>query len=105
MPLGSLSEGSQEARCFSIPGSSLRGELAAQWPEGSKSALYAQRDNAVSRPISVSAARYTTDPVSEYQDSRQQRESRRRTVVRVVCIIIAVAMLGSLVIPAIYAGL
>ncbi|WP_263390578.1 hypothetical protein [Bifidobacterium myosotis] len=43
--------------------------------------------------------------MSEYQDSRQQRESRRRTVVRVVCIIIAVAMLGSLVIPAIYAGL
>ena len=34
-----------------------------------------------------------------------QRENRRRTIVRVVCVVIAVAMLGSLIIPAIYAGL
>ena len=43
--------------------------------------------------------------MSEYQDSRRQRENRRRTMVRVVCAVIAVAMLGSLVIPAISAGL
>ena len=43
--------------------------------------------------------------MSNYQDSRQQRENRRRTIVRVVCVVIAVAMLGSLIIPAIYAGL
>ncbi|MDB6733380.1 hypothetical protein [Bifidobacterium longum] len=43
--------------------------------------------------------------MSNYQDGRQQRENRRRTIVRVVCVVIAVAMLGSLVIPAIYAGL
>lgn len=43
--------------------------------------------------------------MNNYQDSREQRETRRRTVVRVVCVVIAAAMLGSLVIPAIYAGL
>ncbi|MGJ0556262.1 hypothetical protein ACR73Q_02955 [Bifidobacterium breve] len=43
--------------------------------------------------------------MSEFQDSRQQRENRRRTIVRVVCIVVAVAMLGSLIVPAIYAGL
>ncbi|WP_258900824.1 hypothetical protein [Bifidobacterium breve] len=43
--------------------------------------------------------------MSEYQDSRQQRENRRRAIVRVVCIVVAVAMLGSLIVPAIYAGL
>lgn len=53
----------------------------------------------------VVSGEYTTDLVSEYQDSRQQRENRRRTIVRVVCIVVAVAMLGSLIIPAIYAGL
>lgn len=36
--------------------------------------------------------------MSNYQDSRQQRENRRRTIVRVVCVVIAVAMLGSLII-------
>ncbi|WP_169241448.1 hypothetical protein [Bifidobacterium olomucense] len=55
--------------------------------------------------IPVSGHRYTPDLVSNYQDSRQQRENRRRIIVRVVCVVIAVAMLGSLVIPAIYAGL
>ena len=34
-----------------------------------------------------------------------ERENRRRTIVRVVCIVVAVAMLGSLIVPAIYAGL
>lgn len=53
----------------------------------------------------VASGEYTFDSVSNYQDSRKQREGRRRTIVRVVCIVIAVAMLGSLVIPAIYAGL
>jgi hypothetical protein len=53
----------------------------------------------------VVSGEYTTDFVSEYQDSRQQRENRRRTIVRVVCIVVAVAMLGSLIVPAIYAGL
>ncbi len=53
----------------------------------------------------VVSGEYTIGLVSDYQDSRQQRESRRRTIVRVVCVVIAVAMLGSLVIPAIYAGL
>ncbi|WP_335341412.1 hypothetical protein [Bifidobacterium oedipodis] len=42
--------------------------------------------------------------MSNYQDSRQQREARRRTMVRVVCFVVAVAMLGSLIVPAI-AGL
>ena len=53
----------------------------------------------------VVSGEYTIGLVSNYQDSRQQRENRRRTIVRVVCVVIAVAMLGSLVIPAIYAGL
>ncbi|WP_338024114.1 MULTISPECIES: hypothetical protein [Bifidobacterium] len=39
------------------------------------------------------------------QDERGQRERRRRTMVRAVCIVIAAAMLLSLVVPAIYAGL
>lgn len=53
----------------------------------------------------VVSGEYTIGLVSNYQDSRQQRENRRRTIVRVVCVVIAVAMLGSLIIPAIYAGL
>ena len=36
--------------------------------------------------------------MSDYRTEREQRERRRR-------IVIAVAMLGSLVIPAVYAGL
>ena len=43
--------------------------------------------------------------MSDYRDEREQRERRRRTMVRPVCIVIAAAMLLSLVIPAIYAGL
>ena len=43
--------------------------------------------------------------MSDYRSEREQRERRRRTLVRAVCIVIAVAMLGSLVIPAVYAGL
>ena len=43
--------------------------------------------------------------MSDYRDEREQRERRRRTMVRTVCIFIAAAMLLSLVIPAIYAGL
>ena len=43
--------------------------------------------------------------MSDYRDEREQRERPRRTMVRTVCIVIAVAMLLSLVIPAIYAGL
>lgn len=43
--------------------------------------------------------------MSDYRDEREQRERRCRTMVRTVCIVIAVAMLLSLVIPAIYAGL
>ena len=53
----------------------------------------------------VVSGEYTIGLVSNYQDGRQQRENRRRTIVRVVCVVIAVAMLGSLIIPAIYAGL
>ena len=45
-------------------------------------------------------------PMSDYRhDEREARERRRRIVMRVVCIVIAAAMLISLVIPAIYAGL
>ena len=45
-------------------------------------------------------------PVGDYRhDERQARERRRRIVVRAVCIVIAAAMLISLVVPAIYAGL
>ena len=43
--------------------------------------------------------------MSDYRDEREQGERRRRTMVRSVCIVIAVAMLLSLGIPAIYAGL
>ena len=43
--------------------------------------------------------------MSDYRDEREQRERRRRTMVRTVCIVSAAAMLLSLVIPAIYAGL
>lgn len=43
--------------------------------------------------------------MSDYRDEREQRERRRRIMVRTVCIVIAAAMLLSLVIPAIYAGL
>lgn len=43
--------------------------------------------------------------MSDYRTEREQRERRRRITMRAVCIVIAVAMLGSLVIPAVYAGL
>lgn len=43
--------------------------------------------------------------VNEYKADREQRERRRRMIVRTVCIVIAASMLLSLVIPAIYAGL
>ena len=42
---------------------------------------------------------------NDQRDEREMRERRRRVVTRTVCIVIAVAMLLSLVIPAIYAGL
>lgn len=43
--------------------------------------------------------------MSDYRTEREQRERRRIIIMRAVCIVIAVAMLGSLVIPAVYAGL
>lgn len=43
--------------------------------------------------------------MSDYRTEREQRERRRRIIMRAVCVVIAVAMLGSLVIPAVYAGL
>ena len=43
--------------------------------------------------------------MSDYRTEREQRERRRRIIMRAVCIVSAVAMLGSLVIPAVYAGL
>lgn len=43
--------------------------------------------------------------MSDYRTEREQRERRRCIIMRAVCIVIAVAMLGSLVIPAVYAGL
>ena len=43
--------------------------------------------------------------MSDYRTEREQRERRRRIIMRAVCIVIDVAMLGSLVIPAVYAGL
>jgi len=43
--------------------------------------------------------------VNEYRTEREQRERRRRNIMRAVCIVVAVAMLGSLIVPAIYAGL
>lgn len=43
--------------------------------------------------------------MSDYRTEREQRERPRRIIMRAVCIVIAVAMLGSLVIPAVYAGL
>ena len=41
--------------------------------------------------------------MSDYRTEREQRERRRRIIMRAVCIVMA--MLGSLVIPAVYAGL
>ncbi|WP_274518571.1 hypothetical protein [Bifidobacterium biavatii] len=43
--------------------------------------------------------------MSDYKAEREQRERRRRSIVRAVCIVVSAAMLLSLVIPAIYAGL
>ncbi|WP_264298310.1 hypothetical protein [Bifidobacterium lemurum] len=43
--------------------------------------------------------------MSEYRIQREQRDKRRRAIVRAVCIVIAAAMLVSLVVPAIYASL
>lgn len=43
--------------------------------------------------------------MSDCRTEREQRERRRIIIMRAVCIVIAVAMLGSLVIPAVYAGL
>ena len=43
--------------------------------------------------------------MSDYRTEREQRERRRRIIMPALCIVIAVAMLGSLVIPAVYAGL
>lgn len=43
--------------------------------------------------------------MNDYRTEREQREARRRTMVRVVCAIVAAAMLLSLVIPAVVAGL
>ncbi|MFT9277520.1 MULTISPECIES: hypothetical protein [Bifidobacterium] len=43
--------------------------------------------------------------MSKERDDRLRRENRRRVVTRTVCIVLAVAMLLALVIPAIYAGL
>lgn len=43
--------------------------------------------------------------MSDYRAEREQRERRRRNIMRAVCIVIAAAMLVSLVIPAVYAGL
>lgn len=43
--------------------------------------------------------------MSDYRTEREQRERRRIIIMRAVCVVIAVAMLGSLVIPAVYAGL
>lgn len=43
--------------------------------------------------------------VTSYQKERERKERRRRVVTRVVGVVIAAAMLISLVVPAIYAGL
>ncbi|WP_277596637.1 hypothetical protein [Bifidobacterium callimiconis] len=43
--------------------------------------------------------------MNEYRKEREQQTRRRRTVARAVSVVVAVGMLGSLVIPALYAGL
>ncbi|WEV67996.1 hypothetical protein OZX72_03160 [Bifidobacterium sp. ESL0769] len=43
--------------------------------------------------------------MSDYRKDRERRESRRRNIVRAICIVVAASMLIALVIPAIYAGL
>ena len=43
--------------------------------------------------------------VTSYQKERERKERRRRVATRVVGVVIAAAMLISLVVPAIYAGL
>ncbi|HBJ97254.1 MAG TPA: hypothetical protein DDZ11_13055 [Lentisphaeria bacterium] len=42
---------------------------------------------------------------NDQRNEREMRERRRRVVTRTVCIVIAAAMLISVVVPAIYAGL
>ncbi|WP_258323549.1 MULTISPECIES: hypothetical protein [Bifidobacterium] len=43
--------------------------------------------------------------MNKYRDERERRERRRRNVARVVCLVIAVALLGSLLVPALFSGL
>ncbi|WP_258334471.1 hypothetical protein [Bifidobacterium asteroides] len=43
--------------------------------------------------------------MSAYSHERERREHRRRNTARAVCLVIAVALLASLVIPAIFSGL
>ena len=43
--------------------------------------------------------------MSAYSHERERRERRRRNTARVVCLVIAVALLASRVIPAIFSGL
>jgi len=43
--------------------------------------------------------------MSAYSHERERRERRRRNIARAVCLVIAVALLASLIIPAIFSGL
>ncbi|WP_279324812.1 hypothetical protein [Bifidobacterium primatium] len=43
--------------------------------------------------------------MNEYRNEREQRDRRRRMIARAVCIVVAVGMLVSMVVPALYAGL
>ncbi|MEE8725856.1 hypothetical protein [Bifidobacterium crudilactis] len=42
--------------------------------------------------------------MGEYEKQRARAERRRRSIARVVCAVIAVAMLASLIIPALFSG-
>ncbi|MFT8330762.1 hypothetical protein [Bifidobacterium psychraerophilum] len=42
--------------------------------------------------------------MGEYERQRARAERRRRNIARTVCAIIAIAMLASLVIPALFSG-
>ncbi|WP_291527640.1 hypothetical protein [Bifidobacterium sp. UBA744] len=43
--------------------------------------------------------------MSQEQQERRGRQERRRAIARVVCLVVAIALLGSLVVPVVVTGL
>lgn len=70
---------------------------AIVWRNGRKTRMRVRKESMTHRVYSPI--------VTSYQKERERKERRRRVVTRVVGVVIAAAMLISLVVPAIYAGL